>query len=110
MAGPVATTQLKQAVRAVDGLSDPDRVDFVPKQHQKERPEPDQILGPRPSFAANLLDALPEQAQPQPAPDAERAGTSGEPEELHWAEARKALIAAPDAPAPAMGSGLDLRL
>lgn len=111
MAGPVATTQLKQAVRAVDGLSDPDRADFVPKQHRKERPEPEQLLGPRPSFAANLLDALPEQAEPRPAPDTRHPGTSAEPEEAHWAEARKALISASDAATvPDLGSSLDLRL
>ena len=69
MAGPVATAQMKQAVRPVDGMSETDRADFVPAQRDKERPEPHEWLGPRPSFRVHVLDALPESMSPE---DAER--------------------------------------
>ncbi len=110
MAGPVATTQLKQAVRPVEGLSKVNGAEFVPAQNRKERPEPDDLLGPRPSFAANLLDALPEELYPDPRADADAASSPLDVELMPTDDASQALLSGMEALQPEYAGQLDLRV
>jgi hypothetical protein len=109
VAGPVATTQMKLAVRPVDGVSEPDRPDFVPAQRGKDRPEPHEWLGPRPSFRLHLLDALPESMDPEAAEEA--SPPAAQAQEAAPTEKRP-VFAEFDAPPPSPDdeSRLDLRL
>jgi hypothetical protein len=110
MAAPVATTQMKQAVRPVDGLSEPDRPDFVPAQRYKVRPEPHEWLGPRPSFRLHLLDALPDSMDPAAAEDARPLDTAAKPDQATQTADPWPAIAGLETPHPTEDTRLDLRL
>ncbi len=110
MAAPVATTQMKQAVRPVDGLSEPDRADMVPAQRDKDRPEPHEWLGPKPSFRLHVLDALPDSMYSEEAAEARTAEDEVQPAPAMPPADPRAVFAEFDVPPPAEESQLDRRV
>jgi hypothetical protein len=110
MAAPVATTQMKQAVRPVDGLAEADRPDFVPAQRDRDRPEPHEWLGPKPSFRLHLLDALPDSMDPDELAKAKPAEPVAERDKATAQGGQRPAFAEFDAPTLPEDGRLDLRL